>query len=48
VQAVMIGLCWRAVWVWMIIVSFSMRMGKVRRAVAAFEAEFWEHDDPER
>ncbi len=47
VQAVIVGLLMASIWVWTIIVSFSLRMGKVRRASAAFEAEFWQHDDPE-
>ncbi len=47
VQVVMVGLLLASVWVWTIIVSFSLRMGNVRRASAAFEQSFWEHDDPE-
>jgi len=47
VQAVIVGLLLASVWVWTIIVSFSLRMGKVRRVSAAFEQEFWQHDDPE-
>ncbi len=47
VQTVMIGLLLASVWVWTIVVSFTMRMASVRRASAAFEQAFWEHDDPE-
>lgn len=47
VQVVMVGLLAASVWVWTIIVSFTMRMAGVRRASAAFEQAFWEHDDPE-
>ncbi|MFC3101977.1 protein TolQ [Altererythrobacter lauratis] len=47
VQTVMVGLLLASVWVWMIIVSFSMRMGKLGKATTAFETEFWQADDPE-
>ena len=47
VQAVIVGLALASIWVWTIIVSFSLRMGKVRRRSAAFEEEFWESDQPE-
>ncbi|MXO74704.1 protein TolQ [Altererythrobacter aerius] len=47
VQAVMLGLLLASVWTWMIIVSFSLRMGKVRRKCRTYEAEFWEADDVE-
>jgi len=42
VQVVMAGLLLASIWVWTIIVSFSMRMGSVRRKSNAYEAEFWE------
>ena len=47
VQFVILGLLAASVWVWTIIVSFSPRMGRVRRASAAFEQDFWSNDDPE-
>jgi len=47
VQVVMTGLILASVWVWMIIVSFSMRIGLVRRRSAAFEQEFWDAEQPE-
>jgi len=47
VQAVIVGLLLASIWVWTIIVSFSMKMGSVGRRCAAFEQEFWQHDDPE-
>ncbi|MCX7676247.1 MAG: protein TolQ [Alteraurantiacibacter sp.] len=47
VQSVMIGLLLASVWVWTIIVSFSMRMARLSRALTTFETEFWQHDDPE-
>ena len=47
VQSVMVGLLLASVWVWTIIVSFSMQMGRLRRSSAQFEQEFWQNDDPE-
>ena len=47
VQAVIAGLVLASIWVWMIVVSFSMRMGKVRGRSAAFEEDFWEAAHPE-
>ncbi len=47
VQVVIAGLALASVWVWMIIVAFSLRMSKVRSRSAAFEEEFWEADQPE-
>lgn len=40
VQVVMVGLILAAIWVWAIIVGFSMRMGSVRRRCTTFETEF--------
>jgi len=48
VQAVMAGLILASIWVWMIIVSFSMKMGRVERRSSDFEGEFMETDDVER
>lgn len=45
VKAVMAGLLLASVWVWMIIVSFSLKIGRARRACAAFEGDFWEARD---
>ena len=45
VQTVMIGLILASAWVWTIIVSFSLRMGKIERRSNDFEADFWESDD---
>jgi len=47
VQLVIVGLVLASIWVWTIIVSFSMRMGKLRRRSSAFEQDFWESDQPE-
>lgn len=48
VQAVMTGLILASIWVWMIVVSFSLRMGKLERASRSYEEEFWDSDDHER
>jgi biopolymer transport protein TolQ len=42
VQAVMLGLILASVWVWMIIVSFSLKIGKLNGVSRDYEAEFWE------
>ncbi len=47
VQAVMIGLILASVWVWMIIVSFSLRIGSLGKKSRDYEAEFWEQRDRE-
>ena len=47
VQLVMIGLLLASVWVWTIVVSFSLRMGAVKRADAAYEQGFWQARDIE-
>ena len=41
VQVVMVGLLLATIWVWAIIVGFTLRMGRVRRSCAAFERQFW-------
>ncbi|GGD97011.1 Tol-Pal system subunit TolQ [Tsuneonella deserti] len=45
VQAVMIGLLLASVWTWMIIVSFSLRMGAVRRRCRDYEDDFWQAEN---
>ncbi|MEO6093774.1 MAG: protein TolQ [Novosphingobium sp.] len=45
VQIVMVGLLLASVWVWTIIVAFSMRMRGVRRRNAIYETEFWQAAD---
>ncbi|HET9629056.1 MAG TPA: protein TolQ [Novosphingobium sp.] len=47
VQLVMLGLIAASVWVWTIVVSFSLRMGAVNRANAAYEQGFWQAPDIE-
>jgi biopolymer transport protein TolQ len=46
VQIVIAGLVLASIWVWTIIVSFSLRIGGVRRRSDAFEEEFWDADQP--
>ena len=47
VQAVMIGLILASIWVWTIIVSFSMRIGGLGKKSREYEDEFWEQRDRE-
>src|SRR3954470_6801523 len=42
VQVVMAGLVLASIWVWAIILSFSLRMGSVNRRSDAYEEDFWE------
>lgn len=41
VQAVMAGLLLASVWVWTIIIAFSLRIGRARRRCAEYEEKFW-------
>jgi biopolymer transport protein TolQ len=45
VKVVMAGLVLASVWTWAIIVSHALRIGRVRRANAAFERDFWKAED---
>jgi biopolymer transport protein TolQ len=47
VQAVMVGLILASVWVWMIIISFRLRIGGLSKRSRAYEGEFWEQRDRE-
>ncbi|MBU2588370.1 MAG: protein TolQ [Alphaproteobacteria bacterium] len=47
VQAVMVGLILASIWVWMIIVSFSLRIGGLARKSREYETEFWAQRDRE-
>jgi len=47
VQAVMIGLILASIWVWMIIVSFTLRIGGLSQKSREYEDEFWEQRDRE-
>ena len=48
VQVVMAGLILASIWVWTIIVSFSLRMARLERKSRAYEEEFWDSSDQER
>ena len=48
VQQVMAGLLLASICVWMTIVSFSLRMRKLRSRTIAYEGEFWEADSFDR
>ena len=48
VQLVMAGLLLASIWVWMIIVSFSLRMKKLRSRTIDYENEFWQAENFDR
>lgn len=45
VQAVMLGLILASIWVWTIIVSFSLRIGAMHKKSREYEDEFWVQGD---
>lgn len=45
VQSVMAGLVVASVWVWAIIISFSLRMVGIRKRTEAYERDFWKAAD---
>ncbi|MEE4288024.1 MAG: protein TolQ [Erythrobacter sp.] len=45
VQVVMIGLIAASIWVWTIIVAFSMRAGALEKRSRGYEADFWDTRD---
>lgn len=45
VRAVMLGLLLASAWTWAIILSFGLRIGRVRRGIDSFEVEYREADD---
>ncbi len=45
VQSVMAGLVVASVWVWAIIISFSLRMAGIRQRTEAYERDFWKAAD---
>jgi biopolymer transport protein TolQ len=47
VQAVMAGLILASIWVWMIIISFSLRIRGLEKKSRKYEEEFWETSDYE-
>ncbi|OYW43927.1 MAG: protein TolQ [Sphingomonadales bacterium 32-68-7] len=46
VQLVIAGLALASVWVWTLVVSFSLRMSAVGKRSDGFEDEFWDVEDP--
>ncbi len=48
VQLVMAGLLLASIWVWMIIVSFSLRMRKLDSRTGEYEQEFWQAENFDR
>jgi len=48
VQLVIAGLILASIWVWAIIVSFTLKIGKAQERSQRFERLFWESDQPER
>jgi biopolymer transport protein TolQ len=47
VQAVMLGLILASIWTWMIIVSFSLRIGGLGKNSREYETDFWATKDRE-
>ncbi|WAT17683.1 protein TolQ [Aurantiacibacter sp. MUD11] len=45
VQLVILGLVLASVWVWAIIIGFSLRIAGSRKRADEFEEEFWTHED---
>jgi biopolymer transport protein TolQ len=45
VKLVIIGLMAASIWVWTIIVSFMLNIGKINRKTEQFEREFWKSSD---
>ncbi|RIV89898.1 protein TolQ [Aurantiacibacter xanthus] len=45
VQAVIIGLLLASIWVWTIIVGFTLRLAGLKRKSAHFEDDFWNNDN---
>ena len=45
VKVVMAGLVLASIWTWAIIVAHALKIGRTRRADAAFEKDFWKADD---
>ena len=45
VQVVIVGLLLASIWVWTLIIGFSLRMANLRRKANRFEDDFWTQDD---
>ena len=48
VQLVMLGLVLASIWVWTIIGSFSLRMGKLKTRTRKYEEDFWQAENFDR
>ena len=48
VQAVMIGLILASIWVWTIIIAFTLKMRSLKSRTRNYEAEFWQSDSFDR
>lgn len=45
VKAVIVGLLLASIWVWTIIASFMLKIGRINRESEKFEGEFWKTED---
>jgi len=45
VQLIMAGLLLASIWVWMIVISFGLRMARLRRSSDSYERAFWQARD---
>ena len=45
VQAIMIGLLLASIWVWTIVLTFSLRVGRIARQCDRYERGFWKADN---
>jgi biopolymer transport protein TolQ len=45
VQLIMAGLLLASIWVWTIVISFALRMGRLRRRSDSYERAFWQASD---
>ena len=48
VQLVMAGLLLASIWVWMIIVGFGLRMGRLNGKTKSYEEDFWQAENFDR
>lgn len=48
VKVVIIGLLLASIWTWAIIISHSMRVGRMRRRSERFERDFWQAEDVDK
>lgn len=48
VKVVMVGLLLASIWTWAIIISHTLKLGKLRRKSERFEKDFWRSEDIDR